>query len=232
MVLWDPLRDRYSVQTRGRDLRVSINPGPAVSPNIERDIPSAAPQREAGRVLVVLTPKRTAARALQEAHDFAHRIGAELHVIRVVARAEGDPQGPPRDLSQAVRESHRVLAAARHARKLCDRVLQERLSGARICVRLGHLVEEVAQRAAELDARLIAVPRGTRAITPLVMELARRADCAVLVPRGSATFVGARLARRRSTPSTAAQLVVRSRSSILVEPLDAPWQALSDSASS
>lgn len=310
---------------RGRDLRVSISLENSFAPNIERVIPSATQQQKVRRVLAVLTPDRTAPRALQETHDFARRLGAELHVIRVVAHAVGDPQGPPRDLAQAVRESHRVLAAARHTRKTCDRVLQERLPGQRICVRLGSLIEQVAQRAAELDAQLITIPRGTKHIAALVMELARRADRAVLVPRGCTTFgallaatdledarvpvlrkaaqlgrvlrapvvavhsvvnavgkdcagvaygrqrlelaaqsfdgcldsivlwardpvggileqararnaalivVGSRAARRRSTPSTAAQLITRSRRSILVEPLNAPWQAQSSSAAS
>lgn len=293
---------------------MSIIPEPPAAPHIERSIPAVATQQERGRVLVALTPDRTAAGALQGAHDFAERLGSELHVIRVVSHADGDYRGPPRDLAQAVRESHRVLAAARHARKICDRVLREHLSGARICVRLGCFVDQVAQRAAELDAQLIAVPSGAKHITSLVMDLARRADCAVLVPRGCTTFgtllaatdledaripvlrkaaqlgrllgapvvgvhsvvsassedcarvehsrqrlevaaqsfdsgldpivlwardpvggileqararnaalivVGARAARRRSTPSTAAQLITRSRRSILVEPLDA-----------
>lgn len=326
-VLWNTLSAGSSVHYINcqKGPRVSICPDSPSAPDVEGSMPAAAKPQEPGRVLVALTPDRTAAAALQEAHDFAQRLGAELHVIRVVSHADGDFRGPPRDLAQAVRESHRVLAAARRARKICDRVLKEHLSGARICVRLGNLVDQVAQRAAELDAQLIAVPSGAKHVASLVMDLARRADCAVLVPKGCTTFgtllaatdledaripvlrkavqlgrvlgapvvgvhsvvnatsedcagversrqrleaaaqnfhsgldpivlwardpvggilaqararnaalivVGVRVARRRSTPSTAAQLITRSRRSILVQPLDVPWQSRSSSAAS
>ena len=76
--------------------RVSTSPEPPVASNIERIIPSAAPQREARRVLVVLTPDRTAARAAGSAR-FRPSDWRGAARIRIVARAEGDPQRPPRD---------------------------------------------------------------------------------------------------------------------------------------
>lgn len=146
--------------------------------------PRAAQPRKPARILMAITAGRTSAPAVREAHAFAQRLGAELHLIRVVS-----PVGPsglcvPRDLAGALRESQRVLAAGRHARKVCNRVLAEQLPGTRICVRMGTLVDQVAQRAAELDVQIIAVPRDMPRLAPSVMELARRTDCAILVAKG------------------------------------------------
>lgn len=150
----------------------------------QRRAPAAPQPRKPARMLMAITAGRTSAPAVREAHDFAQRLGAELHLIRVVS-----PVGPsglcvPRDLVGALRESQRVLAAARHARKVCNRVLPERLPDTRICVRMGTLLDQVARRAAELDVQIIALPRGMPRLAPSVMDLARRTDCAILVPKG------------------------------------------------
>lgn len=167
-------------------MSISVDP---VEVGLVRSVPSAARGGKVRHVLFALTADRTARRALQEADSFARRLGAELHLIRVVPYADPDVQGPPRHLVQAVRDAQRVLAAARHTRKLCDRLLPEPLPSARICVRLGSLVDQVAQRASELDALFIVVPPGTQLLARMVVDLVRRSNSSVLVPKGYTSFV-------------------------------------------
>lgn len=161
----------------------SVEPATAAEVLLQPAPRAVQPGRPA-RMLMAFTAGRTSAPAVQEAHAFAQRLGAELHLIRVVAPVGADGSCAPRDLVRALRESQRVLAAGRHTRKVCNRVLAERLPGPRICVRLGTLVDQVAQRAVELDAQIIAVPRGMRRLAPSVIDLARRTDRAILVPKG------------------------------------------------
>jgi nucleotide-binding universal stress UspA family protein len=142
--------------------------------------------RKTSRVLLALSAQRSAPETLRAADEFAQLLSADLHIIRTVAAGEA---GPPRDLVQAIRDAQRVLAASRRTRKLCDRTLHYVLPTARICVRLGSLVDQVAQRAAELNSSFIVVPPGTARLAPSVIELARRTDCPVLVPKGRGPYV-------------------------------------------
>lgn len=168
---------------------MSISVVPAAAGGLSSTGPLVARLRKTGRVLFALDAARTVTRALQEADAFAQRLGAELHLVRVVPHFDTEAPSPPRNLIQAVREAQRVLLAARGTRKLCDRMLHQNLPSSRICVRLGTFVEQVAQRASELDAPLIVVPPGTFHLAQTVTELARRTDCPVLVPRGCASFM-------------------------------------------
>lgn len=151
--------------------------------------PRRVASRKAGRVLLALGSERAPIRALREAHRFAGALGAELHVIRVVP-ATGKLVSPSLNgLARALREAQRVIAAGRHTRKLCDRVLSERVPIKHLCVRLGVFVDQVALRAAELGAMIIAVAPSHQRVGTAVLRLARQTACAVLVPRGHSSFV-------------------------------------------
>jgi nucleotide-binding universal stress UspA family protein len=151
------------------------------------------PPHRVARMLMALTAERTAPRALPEAYLFGQRLGAELHLIRVLPPISsrvrpGEVQPVPNDITRALHQAQRALAATRHTRKLCDRLLPECLPSARICVRPGSFVDQVAQRASEVGAQLLVVPRGTPRLASTVTELARRTHCAVLVPKSCASF--------------------------------------------
>jgi nucleotide-binding universal stress UspA family protein len=167
-------------------MSISVEPAPTEDAS---PVARAERNRRSAHVLVALTAERTVPRALQEADAFARRLRAELHLLRVVPHVDPEALGPPKDLVQAVREAQRVLAAARHTRKVSDRVLSDRLPTERLCVRLGTFIEQVAQRACELDAVLIVIPPGTRHLAWVVTEVVRRTDCPVLVPKGCASLV-------------------------------------------
>lgn len=181
---------------------MSISVDPTVAGGRSSTGPSVITLRKTGRVLFALATGRTVPRALAEADAFAQRLGAELHLLRVVPHFDTEAPGPPRNLVQAVREAQRVLLAARHIRKLCDRMLHHELPSPRICVRLGSFVDQVAQRASELDAPLIVVPPGTAHLAQTVTELARRTDCLVLVPKGCASFMKLLAATNLEDPRT------------------------------
>jgi nucleotide-binding universal stress UspA family protein len=141
------------------------------------------------RVLLALGTERVPIHTLRETHRFAAAMGAELHVIRVVSAAVR-PASPSLDgVARALREAQRVIVAARHTRKLCDRVLGERLPLEQLSVRLGEFVDQVALRAAELDASTIAVAPSHQRLGTAVIRLTRRCNCAVLVPRGHSAFL-------------------------------------------
>lgn len=140
---------------------------------------ATAPRRDA-RVLFVLTPDRNVDRALMAAHECAHRLGAELHLLRVVHPC--DAASRPRGLVHILRETQRVLSAARTARRRCDRLLPEALPTGRVCVRLGSLVDQAVRRSVELDTGLIVMGRGLTQLGPAATALARRAGRPVLVP--------------------------------------------------
>lgn len=138
------------------------------------------------RVLFVLSPAPDVDCALMAAHHCARRLGGELHLLRVVppSRRSGKPPG----LLPLIRETQRVLAAARRARRQCDRLLPAPLPTGRICVRIGALVEEAARRSAELDTRLIVMARGRKRLGPAATALALRTGRHVLVPAEASPF--------------------------------------------
>jgi K+-sensing histidine kinase KdpD len=140
------------------------------------------------RVLLALGTERVPIHTLRETHRFAAAIGAELHVIRVVPAAAR--LAPSLDgVARALREAQRVIVAARHTRKLCDRVLGERLPVEQLSIRLGEFVDQVALRAAELGASTIAVAPSHPGLGTAVIRLGRRCSCAILVPRGRSAFL-------------------------------------------
>lgn len=150
----------------------------------------ATESRRDARVLFVLTPERNGDRALMDhalmaAHDCARHLGAELHLLRVVPPCEVG--GKPRGLVHLVRETQRVLSAARSARRRCDRLLPEPLPTGRVCVRLGSLLDQAVRRSAELDTRLIVMARGLRQLGAAAAALAHQAGRPVLVPTEAAS---------------------------------------------
>jgi nucleotide-binding universal stress UspA family protein len=136
-----------------------------------------------------LGTERAPIRALREAHRFARAIGAELHVIRVVPTTARLASPSLHCVARALREAQRVIAAARHTRKLCDRVLSEQLPIKQLCIRLGVFVDQVALRAAELGAATIAVAPSHQRLGPAATRLARETGCAILIPRGHSSFL-------------------------------------------
>lgn len=140
------------------------------------------------RVLLALGGERLAARALREAHAFARALGAELHVIRIVPRVHGDTTEGPVSIARALREAQRAVMAGRHTRALCDRVLLERLPSKSVSVRLGAFITQVGQRAAELEANIIALVPQRQRIGGVATRLALQTGRAVLVARGRGTF--------------------------------------------
>ena len=161
----------------------------ALDAAIDPAAPRRVASRKAGRVLLALGNERAPIRALREAQRFAEALGAELHVLRVVPAA-GHPVSPPLNgVARALREAQRVIAAARHTRKLCDRVLSARVPLKQLSVRLGAFIDQVELRAAELGATIIAVAPSHQHVATAVLRLARQSGCAVLVPRGHSSFV-------------------------------------------
>lgn len=145
-------------------------------------------QRKVARVLLALGGERSAARALIDADAFARALGAELHVVRVVSNVGRAAPEEPLSIARAIRESQCAVAAGRHTRGLCDRILLERLPSRSICVRLGAFVSQVAQRAAELDADIIAIVPHRRQLGAVATHLALETGCGVLVARGRGSF--------------------------------------------
>lgn len=143
--------------------------------------------RSARRVLLALGAEREAGRGVREAHAFARGLGAELHVIRVVPCVRDAALDGHLSLARALRESQDVVVAGRHTRAMCDRVLVERLPSQSICVRLGTFVAQVAERARQLDADIIAIPHRRR-LGGVARHLALQTGRGVLVTRGSVSF--------------------------------------------
>lgn len=152
-------------------------------------MPPKIASRKARRLLLALGNERAPIGALREAYRFAEAIGAELHVIRVVTTT-GQLVSPSLDgVARALRDAQRVIAAARHTRKVCDRVLSERLPIKQLSVRLGAFIDQVAVRAAEIGAMIIAVAPTHQRVGAAALRLARQTGCAVLVPRGRSSFL-------------------------------------------
>jgi nucleotide-binding universal stress UspA family protein len=140
------------------------------------------------RVLIAFGGERAPMRALCDAFNFARAVGAEPHVLRVVAPGSASELRPQHIAERVRHEARRVIAAARHARVLCDGVLSERLPAPRLAARLGSFIEQVALRALEIDADLIAVSPNRKQLVETVQRLAVGTKRAVLVPRRAASF--------------------------------------------
>jgi nucleotide-binding universal stress UspA family protein len=139
------------------------------------------------RILVALHGERSPQRALSFADRLATSLGAELHVLRVIPPAERISAADD-VVSAALRDAQRVLAAGRRTRALCDSVLSTPLPNLHVCVRLGSFVEQVAQRACELDALLIGLPATKSPLAATAIRVAREADRPVIVTRGRPDF--------------------------------------------
>jgi nucleotide-binding universal stress UspA family protein len=147
-----------------------------------------APERTP-RLLIAFGGERAPVRALCDAFRFAVAIGAEPYVLRVV-RAGAQSELAPRHMAErAQHEARRLMAAARHARVLCDGALGVRLPVARVTARLGTFIEQVALRAAEIQADFIAISPNRKQLVTTVQCVARATNCAVLVPRRTGSFM-------------------------------------------
>lgn len=147
------------------------------------DASRTKPRARPARLLVALHGERSPERALRFAEHLAVALSAELHVLRVIPPTEG-VCGAGDVLATALRDARRVLSTARRTRALCESVLSAPLPNLHLCVRLGRFVEQVAQRAAEIDAMLIGLPSTKRPLAPTAIHVARHADCPVIVTRG------------------------------------------------
>jgi nucleotide-binding universal stress UspA family protein len=154
------------------------------------------------RLLLGFGGERAPVHALREAFRFALALGAEFHVIRVVG--PGSPRElTPRHMAERARhEAQRLIGAGRHARVLCDGTLSERLPGPQLSARLGSFIEQVALRAAELRADLVAVSPNRKDLVATVHRLARATNRAILVPRKRGSFVRLLAATDLEEPST------------------------------
>jgi nucleotide-binding universal stress UspA family protein len=154
------------------------------------------------RVLIAFGGERAPVRALRDAFRFALALGAEPHVLRVVAPGSSAKLIPRHMAGRAQHEARRLIAAARHARVLCDRTLGERLPGPQVSALLGTFVEQVVLRAAEIQADLIAISPNRKQLVATVQCLARATNCAVLVPRRAGSFMRVLAATDLEEPST------------------------------
>jgi nucleotide-binding universal stress UspA family protein len=103
---------------------------------------------------------------------------------------------------RARHEARRLIAATQHARVLCDRTLSERLPGAHLTARLGTFIEQVALRAAEIHADVIALSPNRKQLVATVQGLARSTSCAIFVPRRVGSFMKLLAATDLEEPST------------------------------
>jgi nucleotide-binding universal stress UspA family protein len=170
------------------------------------DMPTACDHEQATervpRLLIGFGGERAPAHALRDAFHFGLALGAEPHVLRVVG--PGLPSElMPRNIAERSRhEARRLIAATRHARVLCDRALSERLPGRQLTARLGTFIEQVALRAAEIHADLIAVSPNRKQLVATVQSLARSTNCAIFVPRKAGSFMKLLAATDLEEPST------------------------------
>jgi nucleotide-binding universal stress UspA family protein len=144
---------------------------------------------ERTRVLIAFGGERAPVHALRDAFRFALALQAEPHVLRVVAPGSACRLAPRHMAERAQHEARRLIAAARHARVLCDGALSERLPGPQVAARLGTFFEQVAIRAAEIGADIIAVSPNRKQLVALVQRLAGATNRAILVPRKSGSFM-------------------------------------------
>lgn len=147
--------------------------------------PQAMSVPQPQRVLFAVSGDARPTESLVRAATLAHAMGAELHVVRVVA----DP-----NLEVTSVHDTRVhdgaglrgfLAACRRTQQWCNDALPHQLPEDRWEVRLGSFMAEVVAHAAELRATWIAVAPQWRQPGQLVTELARSAGLPVLFAQPS-----------------------------------------------
>lgn len=143
------------------------------------------------RLLIAFGGERAPVHALRDAFRFAQAFGVEPHVLRVVAPGCRCPMAPQHMALRAQHEARRLIAAARHARVLCDRALNVRLPGPQLTARLGTFVEQAALRALELQADIISISPNRKQLGSTVQQLVRATSRAILVPKrcGSMTTI-------------------------------------------
>ncbi|HTV21283.1 MAG TPA: universal stress protein [Polyangiaceae bacterium] len=154
------------------------------------------------RLLVGFGGERSPVHVLRDAFRFSLALGAEAHVLRVVRPGAASELTPRRMVERARHESRRLIAAARHARVLCDRNLSERLPGPQVAARLGTFTEQVALRASEIGADVIAVSPNRKQLVATVQRLARATNRAIFVPRKGGSFATLLAATDLEEPNT------------------------------
>lgn len=162
----------------------------------------AAAPRPRARLLIAFGGERAPSHALRDACSFALALGAEPHVLRVVAPSSRGELSPALMAVRAQHEARRLISASRHARVLCDRALAERLPGPQLVARLGTFVEQVALRAAELHSDFIAISPNRKRLAPTVQQLARACNRPILVPRRCGSFMTLLAATDLEEPDT------------------------------
>lgn len=137
-----------------------------------------------GSVLLALTDGDYPTAALEQCASLAQSLEAELHILQVLPPEHHFmPGAPDLDLMQATRRVERCLAAARLTKTWCDVVLTNPLAAKRLRIRVGHLVEDAANRAAEVDAAFLVLAPSTGRLGATAAALARASSRPVLVAR-------------------------------------------------
>lgn len=140
--------------------------------------------RTGGRVLLALTDADYPTAALEQATLLAHSLEGPLHVLRVLLESQPfAPSWPDLDVVEATRRIQRCLAATRRTKSWCDRTLWEPLSANQLRIRVGQFVEQVTQRADELDAELIVLSPSMERLGETATALACASSRPVLVTR-------------------------------------------------
>lgn len=153
-----------------------------------RTLPALAdsPSAQAPTMLLAISDADRPSAALRYASSLARSFGAELHVLRLLPPLSplylsADGQF---DFREARRRIEHCVHACRQVRSWCEAVLEESLPTRRLRIRSGEFAEEVAARAAELDARLIVLSPATGRLGATATALAQACLRPVLVARG------------------------------------------------
>jgi len=133
--------------------------------------------------ILLAAGERSPLLALIRASELAAELEAELHVLRVLAPPRGLPATDTPQKSAEIRLFEAVLGCQQETRTLWAQVLGRNGGDARIDVRVGPFVAEVAQHAAALHAMLVVVPAHDAELGARVTLIARTLDLPVLVAR-------------------------------------------------
>jgi nucleotide-binding universal stress UspA family protein len=157
------------------------------STNKPRHAERARPSKKRARtVLLALTEGDHPTLALQHSGVFARALEADLHIVQVLPPCRRFPRWGNFDVVEATRHVERCLAAVRETKAWCTSVLAESLPGQRLRIRTGDFIEEVSDRATELQAALIVLAPSVEHLGTTATTLAQASSRSVLVARTSA----------------------------------------------
>lgn len=147
---------------------------------------SHLPQMLPPRVLFAVAGDARPAVSLLRAAARAKLLGAELHVLRVLPKwAEWSTGALECPAIHNAAQLQRFVETCRSTQQWCSETLRGDLSDERWEVRSGDFVQEVGNRAAELDAGWISVAPQWRRTGRVVTTLARATGRPVLLSRAS-----------------------------------------------